>query len=75
MEHGLHKQFEAVSSKKKFNPSDVEAARSFVGAYVEYVHYVEALYNAAGPAKSDHAGHTSAAVAATAAAKPSGHQH
>lgn len=40
------------------------------GAYVEYVHYVEGLYNAAGPAKSEHAGH-----AATAAAKPTGHQH
>ena len=75
MEHGLHKQFEAVASKKKFNPNDVEAARSFVGAYVEYVHYVEGLYNAAGPAKSEHAGHASAAVAATAAAKPTGHQH
>jgi hypothetical protein len=76
MEHGLHKQFEAVASKKKFNANDVEAARSFVGAYVEYVHYVEGLYNAAGPAKSEHAGHASAATAAAAAAaKPAEHQH
>ncbi|MDO9074278.1 MAG: DUF6448 family protein [Rubrivivax sp.] len=73
MEHGLHKQFEAVASKKKFNANDVEAARAFVGAYVEYVHYVEALYKAAGPAKPEHAGH--APAAATAAAKPTGHPH
>lgn len=45
------------------------------GAYVEYVHYVEGLYNAAGPARSEHAGHASAAATATAAAKPTGHQH
>ena len=73
VEHGLHKQFEAVASKKKFNLNDVEAARSYVGAYVEYVHYVEGLYNAAGAAKAEHAGHAS--VAATAAAKPTEHRH
>ncbi len=75
VEHGLHKQFEAVASKKKFNLNDVEAARSYVGAYVEYVHYVEGVYNAAGRAKSEHTGHASAAATTTAAAKPTGHQH
>lgn len=45
---GLHGQFDAVTAKKKHNPSDVAAARAYVGAYVEYVHYVERLYNAAG---------------------------
>jgi Family of unknown function (DUF6448) len=75
LEHGLHKQFDAVASKKKYNPNDVAAARSFVGAYVEYVHYVEGLYNAAGVAKAGHAAHASAAVTEMAAAKPTGHQH
>jgi len=75
LEHGLHKQFDAVASKKKYNPNDVAAARSFVGAYVEYVHYVEGLYNAAGVAKAGHAAHASAAVTEKAAAKPTGHQH
>ena len=46
--HGLHKQFDAVAAKKKYNPNDVAASRAYVGAYVEYVHYVERLYNAAG---------------------------
>lgn len=47
---GLHKQFQAVTSKKKFAPNDVAAARAYVGAYVEYTHYVERLYDAAGTA-------------------------
>jgi hypothetical protein len=47
MEQGLHKQFEQVMSKKKYDPNNVEAGRAFANAYVEYVHYVERLYNAA----------------------------
>ena len=52
---GLHGQFDAVTAKKKHNPSDVAAARAYVGAYVEYVHYVERLYNAAGNPETAHA--------------------
>lgn len=52
---GLHGQFDAVTAKKKHNPSDVAAARAYVGAYVEYVHYVERLYNAAGSPEAAHA--------------------
>ncbi len=33
-------------SKKKFNKDNVEAGRQFVGAYVEYIHYVERIYDA-----------------------------
>lgn len=57
---GLHKQFDAVTAKKKFNPNDVAAARDYVGAYVEYVHYVERLYDAAAIADAGHASHTPA---------------
>ena len=66
---GLHGQFDAVTAKKKYNPNDVAAARAYVGAYVEYVHYVERLYNAAG---SPEAAHAQAMPAA--AAKPA-HAH
>jgi hypothetical protein len=55
MEQGLHQQFDAVASKKKYNPNDVAAARAYVGAYVEYVHYVERLHDAAGAPRADHA--------------------
>lgn len=48
MEAGLHEQFEAATAKKNYRPDDVAAGREFVNAYVEYVHYVEKLYDAAG---------------------------
>lgn len=60
---GLHGQFDAVTAKKKHNPSDVAAARAYVGAYVEYVHYVERLYNAAGSPEAAHAQATPGAAA------------
>jgi hypothetical protein len=46
-EQGLHRNFEAMMSKKKYDPNDVAAGRAFASAYVEYTHYVERLYNAA----------------------------
>ena len=52
---GLHHQFEAVTSKKKYAPNDVAAARAYVGAYVEYTHYVERLYDAAATGGAAHA--------------------
>lgn len=47
MEQGLHGHFDAVMAKKKYNPDDVEAGRAYTGAYVEFVHYAERLYDAA----------------------------
>ncbi len=44
---GLHEKFETVMKKKNFKKDDVEAGREFVEAYVPFVHYVEALYEAA----------------------------
>jgi hypothetical protein len=69
---GLHKQFDAVTAKKKFNPNDVAAARDYVGAYVEYVHYVERLYDGAAVADAGHASHASHAPAD---GKPAAHGH
>ena len=46
-EQGLHRHFDDVMKKKKYNPNDVAAGRAFAGAYVEFTHYVERLYGAA----------------------------
>lgn len=43
---GVHRQFEAAASRRKFDPDDVEAGRAYVEAYVPYVHYVEGLWQA-----------------------------
>ena len=69
VEHGLHRQFEAVAKTKRHDPNDVDAARAYVGAYVEYVHYVERVEQAA----RSGAGHAGDAPAP--AAKPAAHQH
>ena len=44
---GLHEHFEDVVSKKNFDPTDIEAGRSYVASYVEYIHYVERIYDVA----------------------------
>lgn len=46
-EQGLHRHFEDLMKKKKYNPNDVAAGRAFASAYVEFTHYVERLYDAA----------------------------
>lgn len=49
---GVHKQFEAAASRRKFDPDDVKAGRAYVEAYVPYVHYVEHLWRATQAAAS-----------------------
>lgn len=46
MEQGLHRNFEDMMKKKKYNPDDVATGRAFASSYVEYTHYVERLYGA-----------------------------
>ncbi|KAF0141783.1 MAG: hypothetical protein FD122_1338 [Stygiobacter sp.] len=41
---GLHPLYIGVKGKRNFDPSNVEAGREYVKAYVEYVHYVEKVY-------------------------------
>jgi hypothetical protein len=53
-EEGLHKHFEDVMKKKKYNPNDVAAGRAYTSAYVEYTHYVERLYDAAQTLSPEH---------------------
>jgi hypothetical protein len=47
LETGLHGQFEQAMSRKKFKADDIEAGRKYIEAYVQYIHYVERLYEAA----------------------------
>lgn len=54
VQRGLRKQFEALRMLKRYDPNDVAAGRRYVQAYVEYVHYVERLYEAATVAAAGH---------------------
>lgn len=69
VERGLHGQFEAVMRTKKHDPNDVQAARAHVAAYVQYVHYVERLHEAARTAD----GHGASQAAEPATSSP--HKH
>lgn len=42
--NGLHPLYMEVLKKRNFDPNNVNAGREFVKAYVEYVHYVEKIY-------------------------------
>ena len=46
VEEGLRRQFEEVITAKHFKPGDVLAGREYVRTYVEFIHYVERLYEA-----------------------------
>ena len=45
--NGLHHRFVKVQKLKEFDKTDVEAGREFVKAYVEFIHYVEPIYEIA----------------------------
>ena len=47
LQAGLREHFAKVQDRKNYDPNDVAAGREYVEAYVQYVHYVEALYEAA----------------------------
>jgi hypothetical protein len=68
MEHGLREHFKEAVAKRKFDQNDIEAGREFVKAYVEYIHYVEGLYDAAASAAHGHFSETDGTPA-------SPHQH
>jgi len=44
---GVFEHFGEVAERKNFDKNDVEKGREYVRAYVEFVHYVERLYEAA----------------------------
>ena len=51
---GLRAHFDAVVSRKKFDPNDVAAGREYVEAYVPYIHYVEGLWEMASATARGH---------------------
>lgn len=54
MENGLHGRFAKVMATKSYDPNDVEAGRAYSAAYVEFVHYAERQYDAAGTEAPEH---------------------
>jgi len=51
VQKGVDAHFNEVLAKKSYDANNVKAGREYVEAYVEYVHYVERLYeDATGPA-------------------------
>jgi hypothetical protein len=77
---GLRERFDAVARNRGFAATDVAAGRAYVDAYVDFVHYVERVYDATGPAPHAHGAgeHTAAEPKAVphATATPAGkHGH
>ena len=60
---GIHERFHAVWNNRHFDPSDVEAGRKYVEAYVPYVHFVERLFDVAKESAHAHAHASEQAVA------------
>ncbi len=54
---GLAQRFTAASTRRNFDPMDVASGRAYVGAYVDYVHYVERVHEAAAPAEDEASPH------------------
>ena len=52
----LHEHFNTVLAAKAFKREDVAAGREFVKAYVQFIHYVERLYETATTSKNGHFG-------------------
>ena len=73
---GIRKRFAEVQEKKPHAEHNVEAGRELVAAYVEYVHYVEGLHQAAQGAGAHHSESHKAAPAKDAHQEPAPqHKH
>jgi hypothetical protein len=53
---GIREKFQEAAETKKHSEESVKAGRKFVAAYVEYVHYVERLYQDVVAPPDEHAG-------------------
>jgi hypothetical protein len=51
---GIEKRFNHAMELKQHSSESVEASRKYVGAYVEYVHYVEGVYDKAASGSAHH---------------------
>jgi len=46
MRERLRERLTEAVAEKEFQPKDVSAGREYIKAYVEFIHYVERLYEA-----------------------------
>jgi hypothetical protein len=60
---GLRRHFEEVVKARRFNPGDVIERREYVRTYVEFIHYVERLYEAIAMPAHGHVAESAAAAA------------
>ncbi len=60
---GIHSRFRQVIEKSTYSKDNVESGREYVKAYVEYIHYVEKLYEAASAPAGEHAHQSDPAAA------------
>jgi hypothetical protein len=52
VQEGIREKFKEIIARKKFKTDDVDAGREYIKAHVEFLNYVERLYEAArGPAE------------------------
>ena len=73
---GIRRRFAEAREKKAHAEHNVEAGREFVAAYVEYVHYVEGLHQAAEAAGAHHEdGHAGAPAKAEHPETAPEHKH
>jgi hypothetical protein len=63
MHGGLHRRLARALDAKGYGKDDVEAGRRFVASYVDYVHHVERLYEAATGHPKEHDAETERASA------------
>ena len=54
VQKGLREQFNNTMSRKAFGKDDVAAGQRYIRAYVEYIHYVERVYEATRDAAHGH---------------------
>lgn len=73
---GIRARFKNAATKKGFAPGDVAAGRAYVQAYVEYIHYVEAVHAATDKSSELHTGTGTASHAeSNASTAKDAHQH
>lgn len=51
---GVRDQYRRVIAMKDYDPNNVEAGREYVRSYVQFIHYIERLHEAAGTPASGH---------------------
>jgi len=70
---GVRQRFAATLEKKKHAAASVDKGREYVAAYVDFVHYVEKLFNDAMGAAAHCVGNVCPAPPTCGPAKPHGH--